>query len=221
MLFFAVGNDGADLWAKPVNGAPGQRLLEQTTNPDFRVNPVLTNVSATSDGRSLVFVAETRGSTKNDLWILPLQANGRPAPLLRQEFDQRHGTISPDGRWLAYTSNESGVDEVFVRPQAADPATALPKVGTAIPVSQGGGMAPRWRQDARELFYQSSRGSVMAAAISANRIDKPIELFQAPGMLPHWGVAPDGQRFLLAIPVAQAVPSPFTVVLNWQAPENR
>jgi Tol biopolymer transport system component/tRNA A-37 threonylcarbamoyl transferase component Bud32 len=221
LLFFAVGNDGADLWAKPVNGGPGQRLLEQARNPDFRVNPVLTTVSATSDGRSVVFVAETRGSTKNDLWILPLQAKSRPAPLLKQEFDQRHGTISPDGRWLAYTSNESGVDEVFVRPLAADPATGLPKIGAAMPVSQGGGMAPRWRGNGQELFYQSSRGRVMAAAISVNRVDKPIELFQAPGMLPHWGVAADGQRFLVAIPVAQAAPAPFTVVLNWQAPANR
>jgi serine/threonine protein kinase len=61
MLFFAVGNDGADLWSKPVNGGADQRLLEQATNPDLRINPVLTTVSATSDGRSLVFVAETRG----------------------------------------------------------------------------------------------------------------------------------------------------------------
>jgi hypothetical protein len=82
-------------------------------------------------------------------------------------------------------------------------------------------MAPRWRRDARELFYQSSRGSVMAVAISANRVDKPIELFEAPGMLPHWGAAADGQRFLVAIPVAQAAPAPFTVVLNWQVPAHR
>jgi hypothetical protein len=60
----------------------------------------------------------------------------------------------------------------------------------------------------------------MAAAISS-RVDKPIELFQAPGMLPHWGVAADGQRFLVAMPVAQASPAPFTVVLDWQAPANR
>lgn len=96
-VVFAVGNDGADLWAKPVTGAAGQRLLAHATNPDFRVNPVLTTLSATSDRRFLVFVAETRGSTQSDLWILPLQQNSRPTPLLKQEFDQRDGTISPDG----------------------------------------------------------------------------------------------------------------------------
>ena len=216
-MFFAVGNDGADLWSKPVNGAAGRRLLAPAANPNLRLNPVLTTIRATSDHRFLVFTAESRGSTRSDLWMLPLQPDGKPAPLLQQAFDQRDGSISPDGRWLTYVSNESGINEVFVRPLMADSATGLPVVGMATPVSQGGGNSPRWRADAHELFYQSARGRVMAVAVSPNRIDKPVELFEATDMPPHWDVSSDGQRFLVLIPVAQAAQVPITVTVNWQA----
>jgi eukaryotic-like serine/threonine-protein kinase len=172
-------------------------------------------MSATPDGRFPLFTAETRGTTRSDLWILPLTPNGTPTALLQQEFDQRYGSISPDGRWLAYVSTETGVDEVFVRPLTRDPAAEHLTVGPAARISREGGTAPRWRGDSQELFYQSPAGGIMAARVAAAGIDRPVELFRAPGMLPHWGVARDGRRFLMALPMSQGAPTPLTVVLNW------
>jgi dipeptidyl aminopeptidase/acylaminoacyl peptidase len=214
-LMFAVGSGPGEIWAKPVNGTVGRRLLASEASADFYVNPLLTTMSATSDGRFLVFTAETRGTTRSDLWILPLTPNGTPTALVQQEFDQRYGSISPDSRWLAYVSTETGVDEVFVRPLTRDPAAEHLTVGPAARISREGGTAPRWRGDSQELFYQSPAGGIMAARVSAARIERPVELFRAPGMLPHWGVAGDGRRFLMALPVSQEAPTPFTVVLNW------
>ncbi len=215
-LMFALGHDGAAIWTKPLDGGPGHALLPGTVIGALRVNPLLTTMSATSDGRFLAFTVDTRSVTRTDIWLLPLP-NGKPVPLLQQEFDQVQGTISPGGHWLAYVSNESGVNEVFVRPLTSDPQTGLPTAGAASLISRGGATAPRWRADGQELFYQSSAGSVMAARASSTGIETPVALFQAPGMLQHWGVSADGQRFLLALPASQEAPAPFSVVLNWQA----
>ncbi len=214
-LMFASGHDAANVWAKPVSGGAGRALLTSSPSDESRVNPVLTTMSASTDGRFLVFTVETR-TTQSDLWVLDLQRDTKPVALLQQEFDQRQGTISPGGRWLAYSSNESGASEVFVRPLKLDSGTGSLTVGTAILVSRGGGGSPRWRGDGQELFYQSPTGGVMAARVSVDAIEQPIELFRAPGMQAHWGAASDGQRFLLALPVNQSAQAPFTVVLNWQ-----
>ena len=105
--------------------------------------------------------------------------------------------LSPNQRWLAYVSNESGADEVFIRPLTW-PAGATPSVGAAVPVSRGGGRSPRWRGDSGELFFQSLGGQIMAAKISATAIGEAAPLFAAPGALADWDVTADGQRFLLA-----------------------
>jgi hypothetical protein len=126
--------------------------------------------------------------------------------------------ISPDGRWLAYVSNESGTNQVFMAPLSISASTRLPETnGAAMLVSRGAGVAPRWRADSRELFYQSPSGSVMSVVVTGRDIARPVELFQAPGMLTHWGVASDGQRFLVAVPVKPSAQVPFGVVLNWQS----
>jgi hypothetical protein len=105
---------------------------------------------------------------------------------------------------------------VFVRPLIYDQDSRFPRPGAAILVSRGGGMAPRWRGDSGELFYQTPAGAVMAAPVSGGMVGRPVELFRAPGLSPHWGVTRDGQRFLLLLPIQAAQPPP-TVVLNWQS----
>ncbi len=215
-LIFALGHDGAAIMTKPLDGGPGSVLLPGTVG-ELRVNPLLATMSTTSDGRFMTFSVETRGVTRDDIWLLPLLQGGKPVPLLQQEFDEVQGTISPGGHWLGYVSNESGVNEVFVRPLTTDPRTGLPTAGGAVLISRGGGTAPRWRADGQELFYHAPTGGVMAAGVSAHVIETPVQLFLAPGALPHWGVAADGQRFLLALPAGQAAPAPFSVVVNWQS----
>jgi eukaryotic-like serine/threonine-protein kinase len=216
-VMLAQGHEPADLWTKPVDGSAGQRLWTHSSTSPFRLNSITTTLSATADGRFLVFSVEGGNNTQGDLWVLALGPGSSPAPLVQQEFDQRYGSVSPDGKWLAYTSNETGANEVFVRPQTMDPATEMPVAGERMMVSRGGGTAPRWRADGQELFYQTSAGALMAVRVSVQGFDEPTELFRAPGMLPHWGVAPDGQRFLLALPVSERAQGPFTVVLDWQS----
>jgi hypothetical protein len=90
-------------------------------------------------------------------------------------------------------------------------------VGESLPVSAGGGFAPRWRADGRELFYLTSDGSVMAVDTKpddALQWGAPRRLFQVPGVVPEWGVTKDGNRFLFAVPVTPR--PPFDVILNWQ-----
>jgi hypothetical protein len=141
--------------------------------------------------------------------------DARVAPLLQQDFAQTDGAISPDGRWLAYVSNESGTNEVFVKPLTADAGGRFPRPGAAIVVSRGGGTAPRWRGDSQELFYQTPPGVVMATLVSGTMIGRPVELFRVTAASPHWAVTRDGQRFLLLVPTGQAAQP--TAVLNWQS----
>jgi eukaryotic-like serine/threonine-protein kinase len=218
-LIFAVGHGAADVWAHPITGGAGRQVLSRADHPEFRVNPLLTTMNASADGTLLVYTVEAVGRTQSDLWILSL-GDGTVAPLVQQDFSQTQGAISPDGRWLAYVSNESGVNDIFVRPLVRDAATVFPRTEAAIIVSRGGGTAPRWRGDSRELFYQTGAGRIMAAAVSQSDVGPPVELFQAPGSLPHWGITADGQRLLLARPSGpQQVP--LTFVTNWQVSLDR
>ena len=146
--------------------------------------------------------------------------DGAVAPLVQQDFSQTQGVMSPDGGWLAYVSNESGVNEVVVRPLTTAAGSTMPTAGPATVVSRGGGNAPRWRRgNGSELFYQSPAGGVMAVSISPRQIGRPVELFRVPGLLPYWDVAADG-RFLVAVPVTPEVP-PLAAVVNWQAELSR
>jgi Tol biopolymer transport system component len=172
-------------------------------------------MSSTPDGRFLLFASESK-RTGSDLWLLPLPGGTRAVPLLQEDFDQLDGRVSPDGRWLAYVSNESGNNEVFVRGLTKDSATGALVPGPGQFVSSGGGTSPRWRKDGRELFYQSRGGAVMSVTVDAASFGTPNELFRAPGIQTEWSVSEDGQRFLVAAPSRQSAPT-FTVVVNWQS----
>jgi eukaryotic-like serine/threonine-protein kinase len=106
------------------------------------LNPAATSWS--QDGRFLAYATFDR-KTRSDVWLLPMSGDRTPIPVLQSEFGEEQGQISPDGRWLAYTSDESGRPEVWV--------TALPKAITKWRISAGGGGDPRWRPDGSELFY--------------------------------------------------------------------
>ena len=216
-VIFAAGHGAGDLVMQPLDGAAPVIVLRHQDAPRVRVNPLLTTLSATPDRRAVIVTAEGDPRTRSDLWMADLAAGGRLRPVLQMEFDQTEGVVSPDGRWLAHVSNESGVGEVFVRRFASNPGDERPGLGPALLVSRGGGRAPRWRSNSGELFFQTATGAVMAARMSATGPERPIELFRLPEMLAHWGVAPDGERFLLGVPVTPQAPNPIRLVLNWQA----
>jgi dipeptidyl aminopeptidase/acylaminoacyl peptidase len=140
-----------------------------------------------------------------------MEGDHRRTRLLGTEFNESEAQFSPDSRWIAYTSDASGRDEVYVR--------GFPEAKEDFVVSKSGGSSPRWRDDGRELYYVSSDHKVMALEVAAGGLFQagtPKPLFQAAGILPEWYVQADGRRFLFAVPVEQAQ-VPIRVVLNWTA----
>ena len=164
--------------------------------------------------------------TGGDLMVLALDGARRMTPLIQTAFNERNGEISPDGRWLAYESDESGQEEIYVRP--------FPDVnGGRWQVSTGGGSEPLWARSGRELFYRGPDGSLLGVAVAVEgsasfRAGRPAALVEgryyagvgggaAPGRT--YDVSPDGQRFLMVKEGAEAdqaaAPPSIVVVQNW------
>jgi Tol biopolymer transport system component len=167
------------------------------------------------DGRFLLYtVAHAKG--KSEIRVLPMAGDNKPVPFLITEFNEGQARFSPDSHWVAYTSDESGHDEVYVRSFSVNSAGTVAEASGKWQVSNRGGNFPRWRNDGRELYYRSpGDGKVMAVEIATSpvfRAGKPQPLgLVLPGA---WDSA-DGKRFLAA--VSPDGPQPDTVVLNWQA----
>ena len=120
----------------------------------------------TPDGRFVVY-SELDPKTKWDLWVLPMMdgANERhPLAFLHSEFNELYSQISPDGRWMAYTSDESGRREIYVR--------RFPEGSGQVRISKGGGEQPRWRRDGKELFFMSADGTLTSVSIKESPYDE-------------------------------------------------
>ena len=166
------------------------------------------------DGRFIVY--ETRDMKRNtDLWALPLSGPRDPIPLAQSPAQEYDGRVSPDGRWLAYTSSESGIDQVYVQ--------AFPTVAGRWQVSTDGGVEPQWRADGRELFYLSPDQHLMAVSVKGPPLEfgVPTALFRIrtrdPGIRNRYAVAPKGDRFLVMSQTESLSAEAITVVLNWTA----
>jgi hypothetical protein len=165
---------------------------------------------------------EVVGTTNVDLGILSMEGERTRKALLQTEQLEGQPKLSPDGRWMAYLCNESGQNEVYVRP--------FPDVNKGKwQVSTGGGTSPLWSPDGRELFYLSSDNSVMAVAVET----RPALSFGTPKSLfksiyagttvtsgTPWDIHPDGKRFLMMKPPGTPsspaeVPRKINIVVNW------
>ena len=174
------------------------------------------------DGRFLLYtepVAPASRPVSRDLGVLPGHER-KPVPFIRDTrgFNEEEARFSPGGRWVAYVSNQSGAQEVYVREFATDFRSGSASTGESVLVSRGGGSAPRWRGDGRELFYLAPGGKVMAVdVVTSPRFQSgtPSPLFQTPPGTLAIDVAADGKRFLLVTPAGPSASVPFTVVLNW------
>jgi Tol biopolymer transport system component len=153
--------------------------------------------------------------TNSDIWLVPASGEQKPWVFLQTPANETHARISPDGRWLAYDSDENGRPEVYV--------TTFPKAGERWPVSVGGGAWPVWSANSSELYYRAPDGGLIAVGVSAGRDFKPglpARLFTpranagGPGAGTFYDVAADG-RFLVNIFVERTIP-PATVLLNWK-----
>src|SRR5262249_6998124 len=137
------------------------------------------------DGRYIIY-QQLDPKTNFDVWVLPMTGSGeaKPFPVVRTEASEGVGTLSPDGRWLAYVSDESGRNEVYVQ--------SFPRGGGKRLVSTGGGSSPRWRRDGRELFYYAGDGKLMAAPVRSGEsfeIGSVVSLFDFRAGTPQ-GVPP-------------------------------
>ena len=205
-VFAAARDTAPNLYVKRL-GVPGEE--ERLFRNPFQMFPQ----SWSRDGRFIAYVT-IHPKTRTDIWLFPTTGDRTPAAFLQTEFDERHARISPDSRWMAYSSNESGNDGVYV--------TSFPQAGAKWPVSPTGGAFPVWRRDGRELFYRAAGGQLMAVPVAAGAEFKPgvaVPLFNPPaavsglGVGTFYDVAPDG-RFLINVFVERTSP-PATVVLNW------
>src|SRR5207237_3720872 len=155
-------------------------------------------------------------STGFDLWALDVHGDRKPFPVVRTNFDERDGQFSPDGKWMAYQSNNSGRFEIYVQP--------FPGPGEIHRISSNGGTHALWRRDGKELFYISLDGRLVSVPLRFPSGTKtvesgaPIPLFFArvgavQDLSKPYAVSPDGQRFLIDT-ITEENPSPITFILN-------
>jgi len=198
-----------DLYMKNSDGTQEERLVVH----DDRT--LIAN-DWSRDGKYILY---TRGT---DLWFLTFPGLKSNA-FLKAVSDIRNGQFSPDGKWVAYASNETGRWEIYV--------TSFPDARGKWQISTGGGEQPRWRGDGKELFYVSSDEKMMAAPVASGvKFDPgtPMVLFQATPRQPvtnadqfAYDVSRDGQRFLINTPVKQTETAPMSIILNWTAKLNK
>jgi eukaryotic-like serine/threonine-protein kinase len=208
-IAFSSNQSGVfQIYRKDAGGAGQEEQL--TSGP----NAKLVN-DWSHDGKYLLYT-QNDPKTSLDLWALPLDGDRKPVPVLQSPFVESAGQFSPDGKWIAYHSTESGRFDVYI--------CAFPSSAGKWQISDRGGAIPRWRADGKELFYVSPDLKMMAVTIRASaagvEAETPRELFTypAPGFNSPYDVAADGQRFLLAErSEAQGGAPPLTVVVNWQA----
>jgi serine/threonine protein kinase/Tol biopolymer transport system component len=212
IAFMSNRNGGPfELFEKEASGATGEQPLRAEVEMPLSWSP---------DGRFLL-CSKNNAKTGFDLWALPMTDERKPIPVAQTRFNERRGQFSPDGRWVAYESNDSGVFQIYVQP--------FPASGGKWQVSTDGGTQVRWRHDGKELFYIASDRRLMAVSITAGadgqtlNPGEPVPLFlthlaHGPGIPENrsqYAVARDG-RFLMNVSVEEAVTAPpITVVVNW------
>jgi Tol biopolymer transport system component len=210
-IFFSNTSSGRwNIFVRSVSGAAEPTALLEATRPRWPrdVSP---------DGSVLLY-QEWSASTRGDLKVLSLSGERRPRDFIASPFDDDEGAFSPDGRRVAYVSDESGRKEVFV--------ASFPDPSQRIRISSDGGSQPRWSRDGRELYFVSKTTTMMATPFDPSTgvpTAPPARLFDAPisyafgSHVPlRYDVAPDG-RFLIIVRASKAPPPPLVLVLNWQA----
>ena len=205
-LAFASSRNGRmGIYQKRTDGVGGEELVLQLADED------IVPVCWSPDGRFILYKTARNGG---DLMVIPVTGGGKPFPFLNSPFNEDQGAFSPDGKWVAYASNETGPFEVYVRP--------FPGPGRQWQISTDGGNSPRWRADGKELYFVAPDRKLMAAAvtITAGNVSSgiPEVLFQT-----HMTRVPDKQqydvardgRFLILTELREVSTEPIHILLNW------
>jgi Tol biopolymer transport system component len=200
-----------ELFIRNLRATGEDAVVSMTDEPDFPL-------SWSADGTSIVSVS-IDPINRNDLWIWRLQdgkANGERLPL-NTTFNEGQARLSPDGRWIAYVTDESGQDEVWI--------ASFPSGADRRQISLAGGQAPEWGARGTEIMYISRGNEMIATPFQAGAVGKPQTLFRVGNLLERPFIFPsanvytmtaDAQRFLVAVPVADPTTPPISVVLNWR-----
>ncbi|HEV8588252.1 MAG TPA: protein kinase [Pyrinomonadaceae bacterium] len=194
---------------KNSNGSGNEERLYETTSG------IDDGTDWSGDGKNLLF--ETIGEkTLSDVWVLPLDGTSNAHPLLQSEFSEFHPRCSPDGRWIAYASSESGRTEIYIQ--------SFPPAGGKWQVSTTGGAQPRWRRDGKELYFMTPERTLMAVDVKLGATfemgtPKPlfqtsVSSFESPN---RYDVSADGQRFLVNSSINETSRTPIVVIVNWAA----
>jgi Tol biopolymer transport system component len=214
VAFASIHGGSYDLYRKTANPAGQDELLLRS---ETRKIPT----DWCCDGRFIIFTQSSLG-TLYDVFALPVSGDKKPIPLLHSEFNETAGTVSRDGRWLAYLSNESGRFEVYVQPFAL---SSSEPPGGKWQISIGGGRDPHWRGDGRELFYIAPNRNLMAVAVKTDgegfvrSTPQPlfeVRFFAQSTTISRYAVSGDGKRFLMAAdPETSSETPPLHVTVNW------
>ena len=203
-----VFRQAQDLFEKAADGQGEEKLL-------FKSDELKVACDWTRDGRYIAF--QSRGKeTTWDIWVLPMFGDRKPIAFLKTQFAELLPVFSPDGRFLAYQSNESGRYEVYVQ--------SFPGPGGKWQISTSGGVEPRWRADGKELYYRAPDQMLMAVEVQAGSsfaagVPQPLFLgrFDVATVRNRYLPTADGRRFLTVAPLGREAMTPTTVVLNWYA----
>ena len=209
IVFDAIKSGGRELHQKNSSGIESEEIVLKSQRTNYATD-------WSPDGRLILSLVFDTNSNL-ELWTLPVGGDRKSVPYMKAPFGVNQGQFSPDGRWVAYTSNESGRWEVHVAP--------FPGPGGNWQISTAGGSEPRWRKDGKELFYMAADGKIVAVEVKeSSTFDagaaKP--LFQTSPRDPisssdlfSYDVSPDGQRFLVNTYVGGATSVSLNLVLNW------
>ena len=192
------------------------RRVDSAKEEVWKVSATNTYASSWSADSKLLAFSQSGVTTKDDLWLLPLEGERKPKLFKQTPYNERSGQISPDGRWMAYSSDSSGRLEIYIEPMAPG--------GAQRQVSVDGGFSSHWRADGRELYFLSDH-RMMAVDVKPGpdlTFGAPQELFREPAMVVDdrgstYQPSSDGSQFLVLLPVGGAPSAPpLTVVTNWQ-----
>jgi Tol biopolymer transport system component len=207
-LVWASNREGSrDFYRKTSSGAGQDELFWKSDDGKYPND-------WSGDGRFILYV-ELNPKNANDIWIMPLSGDRQPFPYLRTKFDENFARFSPDSKWVAYSSNESGSYEIYVQP--------FPATGGKWKISIKGGNFPLWRRDGKEIFYMAG-GKLMAVKVTrGERFEAglPRMLFDCASIggggasFGKYAVTGDGQKFLFATRVVETGTVLFTAVFNW------
>lgn len=203
-LTFRGGTPSNILWQPADGSGPEERL---TSSPNTQRAS-----SWSPDGKVLVYSERDRAQNY-DLWLLALESERKQRPFMETPFNEPVGVVSPDGRSLAYVSNETGIFEIYVR--------SFPNPGGKWQISIDGGRQPVWARNGKEIFYRNG-DKMMAVSIEtepAFRAGRPVALFEGKFHLPEvafaqYDVTPDGERFIM-IRDLESWPTQIQIVQNW------